>query len=172
MLCAVLLFEVSYHRYYCCTYQVLYVESRKIALTAQLSQAKAQQRRAVRCRTVPCLALRYCAVLRCAFFRTFSSTRYHAIPDTDRYVCTCVLVFFSRSSFDFLSRSPPFFLENYTHTGDQNVTSPTITHSTAQGNQLCVYAALGIIKSIICAPNHGLFFLPLSLLVLFSLARA
>ena len=60
------------------------------------------------------------------------------IPGTDRYVSTCVLVYFPLSSIDYLSILL-LFLEKYTHTGDQNdVTSPASTHSTAQGNQLCV----------------------------------
>ena len=77
----------------------------KKMLSSQLSPAITQQRSAapcgaVRCRAVPCLALRCSAVLRCALFRTRSSTRYHAIPGTDRYVCTCVILFFSLSLFD------------------------------------------------------------------------
>ena len=99
MLCGV----VVRSRNYCCTYQVLHVESQKNALTAQLSQAIAQQRSAVWCCTVPCFALRCCAVLRGALFRTHSSTRYNAIPGTDRCVCMYVRVyssFFSLSSFD------------------------------------------------------------------------
>ena len=70
----------------------------KNALTAQLSPA-IRSSAAQRC-AVPCLALRCFAVLRCAFFRTYSSTRYHAIQGSDQYVCTCVLVFFPLSSFD------------------------------------------------------------------------
>ena len=123
-------FEVSYHRYYCCTYQVLNVESQKC------SHSSARQRSAVRCRTVPCLALRCCAVPRCAFCRAYSSTRHHAIPGTDRcmYVCTRL---FSLSSFD-CHLSVLLCFENCTHTCDQNVTSPTSTNSTAQRNQLFV----------------------------------
>ena len=103
--------EVSYHRHYCCTCQVSYVESQRNALTAQLSPAIAQQRSAMRCRTVPCLALRCCAVLHCAFFRTYSSTGIMRYPvPAGMYVPrTCVLVFFSLSSFDLFSVGPPFF---------------------------------------------------------------
>ena len=59
-------------------------------------------------------------------------------------ICTCVQVlvyFFRFLHYIILSRVRLFLfskLENYTHTGDQNVTSPTRTHSTTQGNQLCV----------------------------------
>ena len=154
--CAVWLFEVSYHRYYCCTYQVLCVESQKNALTAQLSPAIAQQHSAVRCRTVPCLTLWCCAVLRCAFFRAYSSSRYHATPGTDGYACTCVYSSFSFFRFlhlIVLSRSSFFLLENYTHTGDQNVTSPTSTMQ-LRAISSAYKAAPGIIKSL-DAPSHG-----------------
>ena len=68
-----------------------------------------------------------------------------------------------------------FSPENYTHTGDQNVTSPTSTHSTAQGNQLYIKEALGIIESL-DAPNHGPLlsaaFTVAVLIVVMFLARA
>ena len=58
---------------------------------AQLKLSSTTQRRAVRCRAPRC-----CVMLRCAFFRTYS-TRYHArsqVPGTGVYVCTRPFVFF------------------------------------------------------------------------------
>ena len=115
--------------------------------SVQLSPAIAQQRsaaqrRAVLYGAVSCPAVLCRAALRCAFFRTYSSTRCHAIPGTDRYVCAYVYSSFFFFLLIVLSQSllsppcpPP---EKYTHTRDQNVTSPTSTHNKAQRNQLCV----------------------------------
>ena len=132
-------FEVPYHRHYCCTYQVLYAESQKNIhySSAQPSDSSAAQRSApcgaVRCRALPFGAVPCCAVL---------SFEHTTEPGAMRYpvptgACACVRVFFSLSSFD-CPLSVLLFFRNYTHTGDQNVASPTSTHSTAQGNQLCV----------------------------------
>ena len=100
----------------------------------------------MRCRVVLCGA-----VLRCAVFRTYS-TRYRAtyqVPRTGMYLCTRV--------FPFLTACPAsvlftiLFLQIYTRTTDQNVTSPASTqHSTGESGQV----ALGIINSL-GAPNHG-----------------
>ena len=106
----------------------------------------------MRCRTAR-LALRCCAVLRCAFVRTYRSTRCHAIPGTERLYARLYWSFIRFLHLGVLSRSS-FFFENYTHTGDQNVTSPASTHSTAQATGSAYKAALGIIKSL-DAPNHG-----------------
>ena len=126
-------YSKCHHRCYCCTYRFYRLNDKKNAVTVQLSPAIAQQRSAVRCCTVPCLDLRCCAVLRCAFFRTYSSTRYHAIPGADRYVCTCVLVFFRLLHWIVLSQSSFCVFENFTHAGDQNVTSPTSTQKQSTG---------------------------------------
>ena len=120
------------------------VNHKKNALTAQLSpaiyssaaQRSALQRRAVPCGAVPCPAV----LCRTALCFLSSIHKYQVSCDTRcRPVCMYVaFALFSLSSFD-CPLVPPFFVfENYTRTGDQNVTSPTNTHNTAQGNQLCV----------------------------------
>ena len=111
--CSVLLFEVSYHRYYCCTYQVLYVESLKKTLTAQLSPAIAQQRSAapcgtVRCRALPCGAVPCCAALPFEHTAVPGIMRY-PVP-IGMYVCTCVLVFFRFLHLIVLSQSSFLFI--------------------------------------------------------------
>ena len=124
--------------------------SPKNTLTAhssvQLQLSSAAQRSAAPCAAVPCPAVLSRAAL--CFFSSIQ--QYHVSRDT-RYrppVCTWALAV-SLSSFDCpLGPSPP---ENYTRTGDHNVTSPTSTqHRVISSAQV----ALGIIKSL-DAPNHG-----------------
>ena len=94
----------TYRSYYNTTpglYILHFVESQQ--MHRQLSSAQptaifssTAQRRAVPCGAVPCPALRCCFVLRCAFFRTYSSTRY--MMRRTRYevpVCTCCVLYFA-----------------------------------------------------------------------------
>ena len=152
---------------------------------AQLSLATcspAAQRSAVR-GAVPCPALRCCAVLRCVFFRTYSSTRYetkYQVPGIF-VMCTCLFVF---SSVD-LSRSPKFTSHaNCTRIVHQNVTSSTSTqrstaqHSAAQrstaqhsAGHFTLHKQL-LTLSIRCSHQIMSLFLlpPLNVLVVFFLA--
>ena len=101
----------------------------------------AQQRSAAPCGAVSCPALRCCVMLRCAFFRTYSSTRY---------TC-CVLVFLL--FLQLISLGHHFFPHaNYT-TADQNVTPLTSTQRST-GQFSSAQTSLGIINSLF-APNYG-----------------
>ena len=122
--------QARYHSNYYCTRYRYYTRfavcttlNHKKCTHSQLSSPPLYLSSTMRCHAVPCLALRCCA-----FFRTCSSTRYHAkyqIPDAGMDVCT-------RPSFLQLICPPRsfavcFFLASYSRAADQNVTSPTST---------------------------------------------
>ena len=110
----------SYHRYYLL---LLYVPSTILLLnhkkkcshsSAQPSHSSSMQRRAVPCGAVPCPAV-LCRAALC-YLSKIQQQQYHG-PGLSVHL---------------------FIPKMHIRTGDQNVTSPTSTHSTAQGNQLCV----------------------------------
>ena len=154
----------------------------KNAPPAQLSPQlfSSQQRSAVRCRAVPCgvvpcPAVRSGFMLRCAFFRTYSSTRHMMRSTRYRYVrvsLSSFSCFFFKVDCPLSVRMPHPPPTNYTRTADQNVTLPTSTQHSAHVYS-SAQAALGIINSLV-APNHGpLLSVPFPyVLVAFFLARA
>ena len=143
----------------------------------QLSSAQlfiAQQRRAV-----PCSAVRCCFVLRCAFVRTYSSTRFDAkyqVPGAVTYEYVRVVY----SSFCFLkliviSRSPcppPCKLHPYCRS-ERDIANKHTASAQHRATSSAQAAALGIINKLV-APNHGpLLSVPFTyVLVAFVLARA
>ena len=99
---------------------------------------------------MPCLALRCCAVLRCAFFRTCSITRYHA-----KYqACTCVLCVFSLSSLIVLPLGPLCFFPSNSYPYCRSERDIANKHTEAQHRTINSAQALGIIKSLV-APKYG-----------------
>ena len=116
------------------------------------------------CDAAPCPAVRCYSVLRCALFRTCSSTRYHAMyPVTGMYVCVHSSLCFLR--LNVLSRSVlplrPRKLHPYFRSEGDIANTHTTEHSTGQSALLCsADVARGVIKSLV-APNHGPLFAPL-----------
>ena len=123
----------------------------------------------MRGRALSCVAVLCRAALRCAFFRTYSSTRYHA-KWCGVSVFARVLVFLLASSDCFLSvlmlfssKLHPYCLSERRIANKHNAQHRAI--SSAQ-------AALGIIKSPV-APNHGpLLFAPFTVLAVFLHERS
>ena len=139
-----------------CTYYVLSVNHNEC--TSSSAQPTAIYSSAQR-RAVPCLAL-WCGAVSCWAVLSFEHTAVLRIRyQVPAYTC-CVLY----SSFCFLQLivffpSPCFFPPpaSYTCTADQNITSSTVTHHSAQHRATTnssAQAALGIINSLV-VPNRG-----------------
>ena len=115
--------------------------------SAQPQLSSAAPSGAVRCRALPCGAVPCCAVL--CFLS--NKQQYQVSCDTRyRPVCTCVLVFFSLSSFDCplsVILPPSRKLHPYWRS-ERDIANKHTQHSTGQ-------SALGIFKSLDAPNNHA-----------------